>query len=315
LSTQGWRRIAAFTRIIVTLGAAYLVYIGVDWSRLADLLWRADFFHIVLAAVILSLQFGIMVWRWQIIVEMLGEATVGAPLLAIALGRSLLIGQPLPSTVGGDVVRVLMLSAQTGAGLATRSVICDRLVGLGVLIALVIVILPFFGLLVDSGIEFVALAAISLVGIGALYLVFAYANRLARFAFASNYLASVLDDCKRMVRHERASWLVLFLSLAAHLLGVGLIYELAHALSSSISLLQCLMILPPALLISAIPISLSGWGLREGALAAGFALVGASSEIGVAASILFGLTGPLIGIITEMMSPLLRSRDVPSKDA
>jgi hypothetical protein len=39
-----------------------------------------------------------------------------------------------------------------------------------------------------------------------------------------------------------------------------------------ISLMDSLLIVPPAPLISAIPISLGGWGVGEGALAAGFVL-------------------------------------------
>lgn len=315
MSKKSWHRMVVFARIVVTLGAAYLVYIGIDWSSLANLYERADFSHMALAALILAVQFAVMVRRWQTIVEMLGGADVGAPQLAIALGRSMLIGQPMPSTVGGDIARALILSAQTGAGLATRSVICDRVVALGVLTALVLAILPFFGLLVDSGAALVTLATVSLGGIATLYLVFTHADWLTKFAFVGKYPALVLKDCRQMFGRDRASGVILLLSLATHLLGVGLIYELAHTLSSSISLLQCLVIVPPMLLISALPISLGGWGLREGALAAGFALVGASSETGVATSILFGLSGPLIGILAEVISPLLRGRDVPPKDA
>jgi hypothetical protein len=55
--------------------------------------------------------------------------------------------------------------------------------------------------------------------------------------------------------------------------------------------------------------------VREGALAAGFVLVGATSEAGVATSVLFGLTGPLIGLVTELATPLVRVRETPPKDA
>ena len=60
-------------------------------------------------------------------------------------------------------------------------------------------------------------------------------------------------------------------------------------------------------------LSLGGWGVREGALAAGFTLVGASTEAGVATSILFGLSGPLAGIIVELMAPLERRRQARRK--
>ena len=103
---------------------------------------------------------------------------------------------------------------------------------------------------------------------------------------------------------------VLFLSLAAQVFNaLLLVCMLAQALATPIAAWQCLLIVPPALLIASFPLSLGGWGVREGALAAGFALVGASSAGGVAASILYGLTGPLIGAIAELAKPLARVRD------
>ena len=54
--------------------------------------------------------------------------------------------------------------------------------------------------------------------------------------------------------------------------------------------LSALMVLVPLIITTMLlPISISGWGLREGAAAALFPLAGASSEAGLAASIAFGL--------------------------
>jgi uncharacterized membrane protein YbhN (UPF0104 family) len=126
---------------------------------------------------------------------------------------------------------------------------------------------------------------------------------------------TVAADARQAFISGTRGYLLLFLALATHLFGVLLIYELAQALATPISLFDCLLIVPATLLISSVPISLGGWGVREGALAAGFLMVGASSEAGVATSVLFGLTGPLIGLITECASALLRMREMPSKDA
>src|SRR5262249_56140773 len=121
--------------------------------------------------------------------------------------------------------------------------------------------------------------------------------------------ASMGADGRQAIIGGTPGCLMLLLGLATHIFGVLLIYELVRALATPISLLDCLLIVPPTLLISSVPISLGGWGVREGALAAGFVLVGATSEAGVATSVLFGLTGPLIGLITELATPLVRVRE------
>jgi glycosyltransferase 2 family protein len=129
-----------------------------------------------------------------------------------------------------------------------------------------------------------------------------------------SYATMLGDDARRIVVSRQRGSSVLFLALATHLLGVLLIYQLAHALGSAISLVDCLLIVPATLFISAVPISLGGWGIRDGALAAGFVMMGLSSEEGVATAVLFGLTGPLIGLLAELATPLVRMRVAAPSD-
>src|SRR5262245_52253303 len=103
-----------FVKLAVTLGAAWLILHHVDWGMLLALLARADPIRLALGGFVLSAQFIIMVWRWRIVITLLGGPTVAMDSLAIALGRGMIIGQPLPSTLGGDVVRMVMLSRQIG---------------------------------------------------------------------------------------------------------------------------------------------------------------------------------------------------------
>ena len=51
------------------------------------------------------------------------------------------------------------------------------------------------------------------------------------------------------------------------------------------------------LLISRLPVSLGGWGVREGTLVLGFAPFGISREVALAASITYGLTELAAAII------------------
>jgi len=311
LNARNMGRAVMIARLAVTFAAAWFVFEHVDWVLVAGLFTHADLSRLVLGALVLVVQFAVMVWRWQIIIEALGGQSVARAQLAIALGRSMLLGQPLPSTVGGDVVRTVVLSNHIGIAIAARSVISDRIVALGVLIVLVVAMLPFFPLEAGAGSAFVALAAVSLGSLAAFFLLLTHPDWFSRMPWIGSRPALVIMDLRQMLGKRR----VLLLSLATHLLGVLLIYELARALAVPMSFFQCMVIVPPTLLVSAVPISLGGWGVREGALAAGFALVGASAEAGVATSVLFGLTGPLIGLIAEFASPLVRMRQVPSKDA
>lgn len=303
-------------RAAFTLVAAWVVFNAIDWSRLWLLLLNANVLPLTVAVPVLAIQFAVMVKRWQITIALLGGPPVRFEPLAIALARGMLIGQPLPSTVGGDIVRAVEVSRDIGLPLAARSVLCDRLIALVALVVLVAALLPLFASFVSVGASFLAIAIVSLGALGALLLLFLLSNSgiIERLIRRGGRTAEIAGDIILLGGKRAEGMLLLNLSFATHLLGVVLIYMLASAVGSPVTLFQALLIVPPTLLISAVPISLGGWGVREGALAAGFALVGASTEAGVAVSILFGLTGPLIGLLSELAVPLLRTVRVEARD-
>jgi uncharacterized membrane protein YbhN (UPF0104 family) len=277
----------------VTVAAAWIIFGAIDWAHLWQSLVNASPLLLALAVPVLTIQFAVMVKRWQITIAILGGVPVGFAPLAIGLARSMLIGQPLPSTLGGDVVRAVELSGMIGLNLAA-------------LVLLVVVCLPFFALLIGAGIAFWALACVALGALVAMLLTLFQTGRIARWTWLGGHPAAIAADIRHVLQARPDGLTLLYLSFTTHLLGVLLIYTLGNAVGAPMSLVQSLLVVPPTLLISAIPISLGGWGVREGTLAAGFALIGLSTEAGVATSILFGLTGPLIGLVAELAVVVMR---------
>ena len=68
MSEKAGRGLRVFARLAVTLGAAWLIYVHIDWALLLNLLMRAAPIRLALAGVVLSVQFIIMVWLWQLAV-------------------------------------------------------------------------------------------------------------------------------------------------------------------------------------------------------------------------------------------------------
>ena len=60
--------------------------------------------------------------------------------------------------------------------------------------------------------------------------------------------------------------------------------------------MDCIVLFPPALLVTTLPISIAGWGVRELAMVAVFALVGVPADGASVLSILFGLLDALISL-------------------
>ena len=57
----------------------------------------------------------------------------------------------------------------------------------------------------------------------------------------------------------------------------------------NLSFLYCLVLIPPVVLVSTIPISIAGWGVREAAMITLLALVGVAEADAFVLSVLFGL--------------------------
>jgi ubiquinone/menaquinone biosynthesis C-methylase UbiE/uncharacterized membrane protein YbhN (UPF0104 family) len=259
---------------------------------------------LVVVALLLGVQLMISAWRWQRIAERVSAARI--PFLALCryLGASNLYGQLLPSTVGGDLVRVVMLARNVGLSGATISTLIDRITGLAVLLLLMVLLLPLLAWRIASLPAVAAIATVALAGT-AVFLVIVFLSGRVPATRLPNVAARLLDLTAylRTALFSRAlAWPVIGGGLFSHAISIANIFMLGRALDVPLAFLDCLVLVPPALLLTALPISLAGWGVREGALAGAFALVGVPVADMVTVSILYGLTGPAIGLVYGVLS-------------
>ncbi len=263
---------------------------------------------LALVAPMLAVQLVLSASRWKALVDYFGLATVSTADLCWFLGATHFYGEVLPSTVGGDFVRTAMLARLVGLRLATLSVILDRITGLAMLLLMMLVLLPLLAWRIENISAVVGLAAVALGGIAALS-----ALLLLNDKSVPSWLpkaASLLPEFTAHMREalfSRALRLqVVGSGLLVQIFSVVLFFVLGRSVGVPLSFLDCLLLVPPALLLSALPVSLSGWGVREGTLAGMFALVGMAPADIVVVSILYGLTGPAIGVVYALLSLLRR---------
>jgi hypothetical protein len=155
------------------------------------------------------------------------------------------------------------------------------------------------------------LALVSLGGLAALAVLIAGADHWGALPYLGRAIAPVARDLRATVRDLSIAGAVIASGLAMHLLSVALVWSLGRMFGSDLGLMNCLLIVPAALLISALPVSVGGWGLREGAMVSGFALVGIDAAPAGAASIGFGLSiivAGAIGIVVPWLLELRKKR-------
>ncbi len=260
--------------------------------------------------------------RWSTILGAMGYALrlrILFPLVLIGLFFNL----TLPSTIGGDAVRMWKIHRLGLPGTAAVvSVMIDRLVALLAILVLVLVSAPaLFALIPDRAAR---VGVLLLLAAG--FLAFAAAMVLDRLRLAFSRfrllrgLAQLSADLRRVLLVPRTAAPALLFSLLNQGGVVGVVGFLAHGLGVPVGWLQCLVIVPLAILVTVLPISIAGWGVREGAFVTGFGLVGVPAADALALSVMFGLLNTLIclpgGLVWLASGERLRvprlPRDVPS---
>jgi uncharacterized membrane protein YbhN (UPF0104 family) len=303
-------RLVAAAQWLVTAVALWLVIRFIDIGTVPDLIGRAALPGLGLAGIVVTVQFVVLVCRWQLAIRILGNRGPGFGPLSLFLGHSFLIGQVLPSSVGVDVARTIMLARLIGAGAAARSVVCDRVLGFSGLALLVALTLPVIAARVGGAPPFL-IAALGVLSV--LALVLASPSMICTAPWLGKYLSTIVGDLRLALWSGKVSLVAVTVSVGSNLLGVLLIYILGSAIGADLRALDCLVLVPAVLLVSALPISLGGWGVREGALVAAFSLVQAHPAGVAATSVMFGLTTPLAGAAVAAASLLAGRPNVMPK--
>jgi uncharacterized membrane protein YbhN (UPF0104 family) len=89
--------------------------------------------------------------------------------------------------------------------------------------------------------------------------------------------------------HTALLGIVFALAATTHLLNVLVFWMLGQSLGLTMTFDQWFIVVPTVLLISMLPISIGGWGVREGVMVVALHGLGVPSEEALLSSILFGL--------------------------
>jgi uncharacterized membrane protein YbhN (UPF0104 family) len=200
--------------------------------------------------------------------------------------------QTLISFVGGDAMRIWrIVRSRVSLGIAAKSVVLDRAAGLAGLLVLVLLTLPFLLELVADPVMRFGLMVALVGGFGgfALLMSFSYLPSTVRQLRLFHWIAELGAAAIAMTRSTKDMVFVLGLSLAIHVVNVIIIYVLTLGLSIELAFEHCLLLVPPVMFLSMLPISVAGWGVREGAMIVALGIAGVAPAQSVALSVCFGL--------------------------
>ena len=237
--------------------------------------------------VITGLGIVLSAWRWQRVLEVF-DVRVPLRTLTKHYFAGQFVGNVLPSTIGGDVVRVSRGATTTGSGsVAFASVVLERLSGFIALPLLVFIGFLLRPSLLDNNHAWIALAiAFGTLVLLALILVVAGHQKLAgRFAEHENWMrfvGAVHVGIDRLRRQPRDAFGVLGAAVVYQLSVVAALYCAVQALDISIPNAAVIAFIPAVAMGQVVPLSVSGFGVREGLLVLLLHPLGVSTSSAVA---------------------------------
>jgi glycosyltransferase 2 family protein len=296
-------KVLIISAIQIALTVVLLVALArvLDPAKLRQLLQAANPVWLTVGFIILTAQQIISAERWRLVVVALSAPQYRMWFYLFWQGLSMLCGMVLPSIIGADLVRTYALSGRTPIGTVVRIVLIDRALGLLALATLVMVsvlVLPGF-----FSAQPLLLLSVAIAVCGpATYLVLTrLVPRLRgtqRLVLAARELGL---DLKRTVE-GKGSTRVILISLSLHLLSVFAFLALGNAIGMpEVDFVHYLAIVSCALLVTIIPISIGGWGIRESALVIGFGLVSVEPERAFTLSATFGLLVMLSSAVVALL--------------
>lgn len=276
-------------KLAITIAIFYFLLTYIDVSHLFAILAKSHGGYILIAFTAQMISTLLAAYRWRIIMEEL-HFNERVSFYVRSYFKGTFFNQVLPGSIGGDATRIIDL---VRLGYEKRDafygVFVDRVVGLVGLLALNLVANIVFEGTFPPWL-FNLINVITLGGI----LGFILMLNLDQFTFLSKLKGIGLLHRLglRMAKLYRSRLLLLrhiAISMVVHLFSVIAIFFLALSVDVWTDFGVFLVAIPPVFLLTIVPISLAGWGVREGAMVGIMMLVGIAQAKILAFSILYGI--------------------------
>jgi glycosyltransferase 2 family protein len=293
----GSHRLGLVLKLGISVALIALICRNIDGAALVDNLSGQSAIWIAATAVIGLLQIALLSLRWQQILKGLGGDTgIGSALSVTFMGC--FFGAFLFGPTGGDVARAVLAPPRSlGRRGIVHSVLFERMasvVGLGLAAA------PLVALnnepLAHGAPLFVAVAmvllpflAMGLIG----WFTSVFGERAGALFFA---LRELNQSRRRLARVWPRFALAVAIAAAGQLLVAVEAWCLAQSQHLGVPFLDFAILMPPVMLLVALPISAGGWGVREGAIVAALALVGVGTAPALLLSVELGVIGTLVSL-------------------
>lgn len=288
-------------RLIISVVLLVFLFRQVDFKNVLGIIKNSNFF-LITCAFFLNLFLGVLSFlRWNIVLKSLNLHVPIKRLISVFCG-SLFFNTFLPTSIGGDFVRSVDLSLYTKRPSdVVASVFLDRLSGyIGTVLILILAVILSKHVDLEPAIWY------SIIGICLfliLILVVLFNNRIYKkinfllYSPKAGKIRSTIHGIHEKVhffkKQKKKFFYALLISFTIQFLSTVIVFIVSLAVGINVSLIYFIIFIPIVGMLTLLPISFGGWGVREMSFVFFMTKIGVDNHLALA-NILIGTIFVLI---------------------
>jgi hypothetical protein len=286
-------------RFLLSTVLIVILFWQIGLAKILQFMHQVNLLVVLIALLLTFISIVLSAYKWRILILSQGFS----PPLKTLTGLyfiGLFFNNFLPTSIGGDIVRIYELGKKIGhQQYAAASVIAERIIAalsLGLLVAISL----FLNYKMTK--PFLQPILVFIVVCGLLFWFFRYLTVSNDFLEKiSRQIALAVEPFTKnlasLLQLDFAFLRVMFYSILFHLTVVLINLLLFRAIGAQVPLIYYFIFIPIILALSMLPISFNGLGIREAGYAYFFSKVGLPAAQAVAVSIYFFLVVSIISLI------------------
>ena len=300
-----WKKAIKWAGTLISLGLFVWLLTRMDWREAWNILKNMPFYSYLFAFLLLLGGQFLNSLRWYVLLRAQDVPITISQTFKIFLGGAF-ASNFLPSTIGGDSLRFLAISRiAKDQSLGLASVILDRLVNLiatCTLIPFSISVIASTGLHINTDLFAISLASVF--------------NDKA-ITWLRRVYRKYVDLIKRWFNKPKALILAFMIAWSSSVVLLSAVWVLARGIGIPVTLWQVIGVNTISYFITLLPISISGYGLREITLTSFYTLLGATLEQATALALISRIFTTLVTLpgVIWMQRILSETKETPSAES
>jgi len=115
--------------------------------------------------------------------------------------------------------------------------------------------------------------------------------------WATHHIHACAVIANRVIFSMKNEPTIALLSFLVHFLAVVIAWCVVQSISAPVGFQQTFLLIPPVMLITMLPISIAGWGVREATMGLAFGYAGLMTNEGINVSLLYGAVSFMVGAV------------------